>query len=384
MIKLLETRPVVTYDPPNPQYAPRDLASQIQDRLDSLTKPRASLGALESLAKDLGVILGTTAPEIIRPHLLIFAGDHGITAEGVSLYPQEVTGQMVRNFLTGGAAANVFAKLHGVGVSVIDAGIVDQGSIKALSGIRGEDSAAIRFVPASIGPGTRNFLHGPAMTLAEAEKALAIGASLVKDQVSSGTNAVLIGEMGIGNSSSAALVTACLTGSPITSCIGRGTGLEDSAMAHKVDVLYRAFKRPHGVSANPMSVACEFGGFEIVMMAGAYMAAAAHRCIALADGYISSAALLLAEKLQPGSIDSVIFSHRSREQGHSLLLSHWQKHPLLDLDLALGEGTGALLALPLLRAACAMLRDMATFESAAVSQVSRLPNTTPSGEGCDP
>jgi nicotinate-nucleotide--dimethylbenzimidazole phosphoribosyltransferase len=216
------------------------------------------------------------------------------------------------------------------------------------------------------------------MTLAEAEKALAVGSSLVKDLVTSGTNTVLIGEMGIGNSSSAALITACLTGSPITSCIGRGTGLDDSAMAHKVDVLGRALKRPKDALSNPMTVACEFGGFEIIMMAGAYMAAAAHRCIALVDGYISSAALLLAEKLRPGSADAVIFSHKSREQGHSLLLSHWQKRPLLDLDLALGEGTGALLALPLLRAACAMLRDMATFESAAVSQDSLLQNKVPS------
>ncbi len=384
MIKLLETRPVVTYDPPKPQYDRRDLASQIQDRLDSLTKPRASLGALECLARDIGVILGTTEPEIVRPHLLIFAGDHGITEEGVSLYPQDVTGQMVRNFLTGGAAANVFAKLHNVDVSVIDAGIVDQSSIEAPSGIRCEGSEAIRFVPASIGPGTRNFLHSPAMTLAEAEKALAVGASLVKDLVTSGTNTVLIGEMGIGNSSSAALITACLTKSPLADCIGRGTGLENKAMAHKVTLLDRALKRPQEALSNPMKVACEFGGFEIIMMAGAYMAAATHGCVAIADGYISSAALLLAEKLRPGSIDSVIFSHRSRERGHSLQLSQWQKRPLLDLDLALGEGTGALLALPLLRAACAMLRDMATFESAAVSQALLPQNTLLSKEGSDP
>jgi nicotinate-nucleotide--dimethylbenzimidazole phosphoribosyltransferase len=192
---------------------------------------------------------------------------------------------------------------------------------------------------------------------------------LVEELVDTGTNTVLLGEMGIGNSSSAALITACLTGSPITSCIGRGTGLGDGALAHKVSVLSRAFEALGEQRSDPMAVACAFGGFEIVMMAGAYQAASAHQCIALVDGYISSAALLLAERLKPGVIDSAIFSHKSREQGHALLLSYWQRRPLLDLDLALGEGSGSLLALPLLRSACAMLRDMATFESAAVSRI---------------
>jgi len=216
------------------------------------------------------------------------------------------------------------------------------------------------------------------MTLAEAEKALATGASLVEELVAAGTNTVLLGEMGIGNSSAAALITACLTGSPLTACIGRGTGLGDSALAHKVAVLSRAFTALGDKKSDPMAVACAFGGYEIVMMAGAYMAAAAHQCIVLVDGYISSAALLLAERLQPGVVASAIFSHRSREQGHALLMSHWQRRPLLDLDLALGEGTGALLALPLLRSACAMLREMATFESAAVSRTSE-PRDKPPG-----
>lgn len=341
-----------------------NLSSALLTRLDALTKPRNSLGRLEELAHQLGMIQGVLRPTIECPHLVLFAGDHGVTAEGVSLYPQQVTTEMVRTFLAGGAASNVFARLHAVDVTVVNAGLAS--AFVPEGGMSPADSHA-RFVSVPLGLGTQNFAQGPAMRLDQVIDALAQGQKIVEDLRRRGSNTVLLGEMGIGNSSSAALILACLGGLPVHACVGRGTGLDDQGYAHKVAVLERAFTAFSGDRTNALDVARFFGGFEIVMMAGAYIAAAESRCIAVVDGFIGTAALLLAETLRPGVRTAAVFSHQSREKGHAHLLARMGARPLLDLDLALGEGTGALLALPLLRAACAMINEMATFATAGVS-----------------
>ena len=343
-----------------------NLSQVLHARLDALTKPPRSLGHIETLAHQLGMIQRTVRPQILSPQLLIFAADHGIAAEGVSLYPQSVTREMVRNFLRGGAAANVFARLHEASVTVVDAGLAIP--LEGEEGLDCGDRTHARLITAPLGCGTRNFAQGPAMSNDQVVSGLQRGKKIIQDLRGTGTNTILFGEMGIGNSSAAAMITACLTGSALTKCVGRGTGLDEHAYYHKVRVLEHALERFDGLRSDPMQVAQYFGGFELVTMAGAYIEAAQQRCVILVDGFISSAALLLAESLAPGILPYAVFSHKSREQGHTILLEHFQGNALLDLGLALGEGSGALLALPLLKAACVMLSDMATFQSAQVSR----------------
>jgi nicotinate-nucleotide--dimethylbenzimidazole phosphoribosyltransferase len=329
-----------------------DFETALKAAIDGKTKPPGALGRIEALAAQLARLQRTLAPRADRCRLTIFAADHGIAAEGVSAYPQAVTGEMVRNFLAGGAAANVFARELGAEVVVVDAGVSWDPPVHP------------GLVPARIGPGTANSATGPAMTAEQLARALAEGSALGR---AGETEVMAFGEMGIANTSSAALVAAKLFGLPVEEIAGRGTGLDDAGLARKRAVLARAAARtPHRLP--PDAALAEYGGFEIAMMSGAMEAAAAARRLVLVDGFIATAAAACAVARAPELRGAFVFCHLSQEQGHGRVLAALGAEPLLDLGLRLGEGTGALLALPLVRAAAAMLRDMASFESAGVSR----------------
>lgn len=328
-----------------------DLEIAIQRAIDGKTKPVGSLGRIETLASQIARVRRSLTPKVESCSLTIFAADHGIAVDGVSAFPREVTRQMVANFLAGGAAANVFAASLGVPVRVVDAGV---------AGAPIEDP---RLISRRIGAGTRSFLREPAMSSAECTLALDAGQALGAE--ASG-EAVAFGEMGIGNTSSATLLAHRMTGIGLTSLIGPGTGLDEAGLSRKSAILTAASERVPGVLSAEATLA-EFGGFEVAMMAGAMIGAAKAGKLVLVDGYIASAAALLAEGLAPETRSALIFAHVSAEPGHRYLLDWMGAEPLLSLDMRLGEGTGALLAWPLVKAAAAMLCDMASFESAGVS-----------------
>lgn len=330
------------------------LVQQINQTIDLKTKPPGSLGRVEALACQIAAAQNTDHPSADPAHLLIFAADHGMVAEGVSAWPSEVTTQMVLNFLSGGAAANVFARTNGVEITVVDAGIL--GDVPNTAGL----------LKAGIRKGTRNALIEDAMTLAEVKQALEFGAKLAIETAEAGVKTIALGEMGIGNTSSATLLTHAVEGIPIAQLTGRGAGLDDDGLRHKIEVLEKISSRRPG-KLDPISALCAYGGLEIAMMAGALVGAASKRAIVLVDGFIATAAALCAMRCRPEANEYCVFAHRSKEPGHRLMLEALDADPLIDLDLRLGEGTGALLAFPLLRNACAMLNEMATFESAGVS-----------------
>lgn len=332
----------------------RALVPDLQRKIDSKTKPQGSLGRLERLALQIGCIQNTLSPALSTPVMLVFAGDHGISSEGVSPFPQAVTAQMVLNFLAGGAAINVFARQSGFGLKVVDAGV------------NADLPAHPDLIPARIDKGTRNFLVEPAMSREQCQAAIQRGAALAQEIAASGSNVIGFGEMGIGNTSSAALLMHFLSDAPLAECVGRGTGLDDAGLQHKRSVLTMAAARHAGLS-DPLEVLAAVGGFEIAMMVGAMLGAAEKGMILLIDGFIVTAALLVASKVAPSILEYCVFSHRSRETGHARLLDYLQAEPLLDLDLRLGEGTGAALSYPLVAASVAFLNEMASFESAGVS-----------------
>ncbi|WP_322014392.1 nicotinate-nucleotide--dimethylbenzimidazole phosphoribosyltransferase [Paraburkholderia sp. J12] len=337
---------------------PLDLSrrDELQHLIDTKTKPPGSLGRLESLARQLGLIQHTTRPTVERPAMIVFAGDHGIANEGVSPYPQAVTAQMVANFLTGGAAINAFSGVAGLVLEIVDAGVATDLPPVPPSG---------SFVQAPIARGTRNFAQEPAMTREQAIAALEAGAARVRHHAALGTNVIGFGEMGIANTSSAACLMSRLCNVPIDECVGRGTGLDNAGLAKKRNVLAAALAQ-HANVREPLDVLATFGGFEIAMMVGAYLEAARSRMAILVDGFIATAALVVADALAPNVRGYCVFAHASNEAGHRRMLDHFGARELLSLDLRLGEGTGAALAVPLLRAACAFLNEMASFESAGV------------------
>jgi nicotinate-nucleotide--dimethylbenzimidazole phosphoribosyltransferase len=333
----------------------RSLESALRAKIDHKTKPLGALGQLETLALQIGLIQNTLSPLLTQPTLLVFAADHGIAHAGVSAYPQAVTEQMVLNFLSGGAAINVFCRANGLDLRVVDAGVnADFGALPGL-------------IDRKIAHGTANFAEQAAMSTAQCDAALAAGAALADELADSGCNVLGLGEMGIANTSAAALLVHVLSGLPLAECIGRGTGLDDAGLAHKHAVLAAALAR-HGQPADAHTALMTFGGFEIAMMAGAMLGAAARGVLVLVDGFIASAAYLVAQRMQPALHDYVVFCHCSDEHGHRALLRQLDAKPLLDLGLRLGEGSGAALAYPLVRAAVAFLNDMASFESAGVSE----------------
>ena len=335
-----------------------ELDAALQHKIDNKTKPLGSLGQLERIALKVGRIQNTLSPRFTQPHMLIFAGDHGAAKAGISAYPQDVSWQMVENYLRGGAGANVFSRLNGMSMVVIDAGVAhDFGERDGL-------------IDAKIAPtGTRNYLVEPAMTREQCATALARGAGFAREAIARGCNVMGLGEKGIGNTGSASLITHLLTGSPLVECVGRGTGLDDAGLAHKRALMQQAIDRaqlPPG--ADVMTILTEFGGFEIVMMVGAYLAAAEAGITLLGDGVIATSALLAAARIEPRVLDYVVFCHKSAEAGHAVQLRALDADPLLDLGMRLGEGSGAMVAYPILCAALAFMNEMASFESAGVSK----------------
>ncbi|WP_084656347.1 nicotinate-nucleotide--dimethylbenzimidazole phosphoribosyltransferase [Pandoraea norimbergensis] len=333
-----------------------DMDAALQHAIDIKTKPPGSLGALERIALQIGRIQQSVTPDLARPAMLVFAGDHGIVASGVSPYPQAVTAQMVLNFLRGGAAINVFCRANQIEMEVINAGVA------------ADFPAHASLVDIPVARGTQNFLERPAMSREQLEAALAAGAARVVAHAQRGTRMIGFGEMGIGNTSAAACVMQRLTGLPLAACVGRGTGVDDAGLARKTAVLALALDaHPLSGDVDPLDVLATFGGFEIAMMTGAYLAAAKLGLVVVVDGFISTSALLVAARLAPAVLDYCIFAHASDEAGHRAMLDALGAKPLLQLGLRLGEGTGAALAMPLIQAAAAFLREMATFEGAGVS-----------------
>jgi nicotinate-nucleotide--dimethylbenzimidazole phosphoribosyltransferase len=342
---------------------PLDESAQAEARARQgvLTKPRGSLGRLESLSIQLAGILGNPLPQIKHKVIITMAGDHGVVAEGISAYPQEVTPQMVLNFLKGGAAINVLARHVGARVTVVDMGVAS------------DLSSHPNLTHAKVAPGTANMAAGPAMSRQQGLQSLQAGIRVVEAELSRGLDILGVGEMGIGNTTPSAAIAAALTGRPPAEIVGRGTGIDDTSLAHKIDTVQRALhvNRPNPVDA--LDVLAKVGGFEIGGMAGAMLAAAAHRCPVMVDGFISTAAAMIAVALAPGVRPYLIASHRSQERGHHLMLDWLGLEPLLDLDLRLGEGTGAALGIFLAEAACKILSEMATCDQAGVSQTERSP-----------
>jgi nicotinate-nucleotide--dimethylbenzimidazole phosphoribosyltransferase len=331
-------------------------------RQDTLTKPRGSLGRLESLSIQLAGISGNPLPQIRHKVIITMAGDHGVVAEGVSAYPQEVTPQMVLNFLNGGAAINVLARQVGARVVIVDMGVASDLAPYA------------NLMQAKIAPGTANIASGPAMSREQALRALQAGIRVVEVELSRELDILGVGEMGIGNTTPAAAIAAALTGRPPAEIVGRGTGIDDAGLAHKIGIVQRALLVNQPNPANALDVLAKVGGFEIGGMAGAMLAAAAHRLPVMVDGFISTAAAMIAVALAPDVRPYLIASHRSQEYGHHLMLDWLGLEPLLDLDLRLGEGTGAALGIFLAEAACKILSEMATFDQAGVSQTERSPH----------
>jgi nicotinate-nucleotide--dimethylbenzimidazole phosphoribosyltransferase len=330
------------------------LSAALDHAINNKTKPLGSLGVLETLAKQIGLIQNTAAPTINHPAILVFAGDHGVVAEGISAYPQDVTWQMVENFLAQGAAINVFAKQNNCALHVVDAGV------------NHDFGARDGLLDRKVAHGTRNFAQEPAMTAQQCATALEHGMALAAQLPG---NVVGFGEMGIGNTTAAAALMHKLTGLPASQCVGAGTGLSSEGVLHKQRVIEAAAEK-HAAINDPLEVLATFGGFEIAMMAGAMLKAAELRKVLLIDGFIVTSALLVAAKVQPAVLDYCVFAHCSDESGHRRMLDSLGARPLLQLGLRLGEGTGGALALPLLHAAVNFVSQMATFESAQVSEKS--------------
>jgi nicotinate-nucleotide--dimethylbenzimidazole phosphoribosyltransferase len=340
-----------------PDISDAVLAQRLQYKLDHKTKPLGSLGRIEALALQIGLVLGTETPELMQPQLVVFAGDHGLAARGVSAYPSDVTWQMVENFLAGGAAVSVLARQHGLALTVVDCGV------------RRDFAAREGLVIRKIAPGTADSSIDPAMSREQCEEAIANGQAIVRSLPG---NALLLGEMGIGNTSAASLLLARLCAQDIAECVGAGTGLDDAGIERKRKILQDVLAL-HARAQSPLDALAAFGGFEIATMVGAVLEAAALRRVIVVDGFIATAAVLVAQRIEPWVAQRCVFSHRSGESGHALMLRclgpsrDEPARALLDLGLRLGEGSGAALAWPLLVSACALLREMASFESAGVS-----------------
>jgi nicotinate-nucleotide--dimethylbenzimidazole phosphoribosyltransferase len=332
-----------------------EAARAAQKLLDHKTKPRGSLGRLEEIAIRLASIYGTADPALPAKAVIVMAADHGVAEEGVSAYPQEVTAQMVRNFATGGAAINVLARQQNARMIVVDMGV--KAALEPVSEVRTH----------RLGAGTANFAHGAAMTRETAIRGLEIGIQLANEIHGSGIGLLAVGEMGIGNTSAASAITAAILRLPPSEVTGRGTGVDGARLHAKVAVIDKALAINRPDAADPLDVLSKVGGFEIAGLAGVILGAAACKMPVVLDGFITAAAALLAVGLCPAVGDYLIASHRSAEPGHAFILRHLGLSPLLDLQMRLGEGTGALLAMNLLEASLRILREMATFSSAGVT-----------------
>ncbi|MFL9831642.1 nicotinate-nucleotide--dimethylbenzimidazole phosphoribosyltransferase [Flavobacterium sp. ST-87] len=327
----------------------------LQHKIDQKTKPTGSLGVLEKIALQIGTVFQTLEPKITKPHIVVFAADHGIAQHGVSAYPQDVTRQMLSNFLDGGAAINVFCNQNNIALSIVDAGVnYDFPSNTAL-------------ISAKIDKGTHSFLNGPAMSKKQMELCFTKGTEIVANLAKQGSNCVGFGEMGIGNTATASVLMSVLCNFSIEDCVGRGTGVNDEKLQFKIDILRKTIVNYDG-EKDLDSYLTYFGGFEILQMAGGMLEAYRQNMIFLVDGFICSVAFLVAYKKNPEILKNAIFSHQSAEKAHKKLLDYLNVPAVLQLDLRLGEGTGCALVFPIIESAVAFLNDMASFESAGVSE----------------
>ncbi|MCC2642921.1 MAG: cobT [Nitrospira sp.] len=333
-----------------------EVVSQVQARLDRLTKPPGSLGRLEELAMRYATITGEVKPNVPRGALFTFAADHGVATEGVSAYPREVTPQMVLNFLRGGAGVNVLARHVGVEVRVVDIGVAYE--FGPLPGL----------IQKKVMAGTKNMVLEPAMSREQAMEALQVGVDLATEAAREGIGLIGTGDMGIGNTTPSAAITAVMTARSVADVTGRGTGIDEAAHAHKVAIIQQALDRHRPHQTDALDVLAKVGGLEIAGLAGLILGAAAARVPMVLDGFIAGAAALIAVGLQPCCRDYLIASHRSVERGHQAILDHLGLKPLFDLDLRLGEGTGACLGMSLVQASVKILTEMATFDEAGVSK----------------
>nr|WP_315158994.1 nicotinate-nucleotide--dimethylbenzimidazole phosphoribosyltransferase [uncultured Flavobacterium sp.] len=331
------------------------ISEELQQKIDNKTKPTGSLGILESLAKQIGTVFHTLEPKIINPNIIVFAADHGIANHGVSAYPQDVTRQMVTNFLEGGAGINVFCKQNNIELTIVDAGINYDFPTNA------------NLVSAKIGKGTQSFLHISAMSLTELDLCFVKGSEVVNTVFETGCNCIGFGEMGIGNTSTASVLMSILLELPIEDCIGKGTGVVDEKLIQKQNILKKALDNYNGPNDLESKLAY-FGGFEILQMAGGMLQAKQNNMLILVDGFICTVAFLIAYKMNPVVKENAIFCHLSAEQGHQKILDYLNVRSLLQLNLRLGEGTGCAVAFPIIQSAVAFLNEMASFESAGISR----------------
>lgn len=343
-----------------------DLQKQVQEIIDNKTKPVGSLGLLETIALKVAMVQQTLEPEIRQPQVVVFAGDHGIAKTGlVNPYPAAVTAGMVHNFMAGGAAINVFCRQHQLGLTIVDAGVDAD-----LSRYHGNPS----FIDAKIARGTNNYQFEAAMSFEEMERAMGAGAFIVKEIAKRGTNTIAFGEMGIGNSSAASLLMSTIMHLPLSRTVGKGTGANSAQLAQKRSVLQEVLDKHAAICQlkSPLKSLQYFGGYEIAMMAGAYLGARESNMVIVVDGFIASAALLVAHAIQPTVLENCLFGHCSGELGHHAILHYLDAQPLLSIGMRLGEGTGAALAMPLIRSAIAFQREMADMETLVTANQERL------------
>ncbi|MFC2949173.1 nicotinate-nucleotide--dimethylbenzimidazole phosphoribosyltransferase [Virgibacillus sediminis] len=331
----------------------KEMGQQVSRYIDTLTKPLGSLGRLEELAISLAAMKGEAFPSVTPPGVLVFAADHGITDEGVSAYPQEVTEQMVRNFLNGGAGINVFSRQIGALLEIIDIGVT--------STIKDE-----RLIDKKVRFGTANFYQEDAMTRKEAEDALEVGYQQGLEIINKGAKCLILGEMGIGNTTASGAILAVLSKAEIDSLVGHGTGIADDTFEHKIEVIKQALVKRNPNPKDPVDIMAKVGGLEIAGMTGAMLAAASQRVPILVDGFICTVAALLAKEISQAASDYMIITHQSAEPGHQVAISLLGNKPLIDLGLRLGEGTGATIAYPIIQSATLMVKEMATFDTVGV------------------
>ena len=327
---------------------------EIQHKIDNKTKPLGALGELENLAMQLARVLGKDKPEIIKPKLLVFAADHGIAASGVSIAPSDVTTQMVMNFIKGGAAINVFCRQVGFELEVIDCGI-----LQPLEGVEG-------IIEQRLGAGTNPIHKQAAMTLGAVKQGFEMARNRIEYHHQQGTNLIACGEMGIGNTSSAAAIMASIMNIKGSECVGRGTGIDAATLKRKQLLVEQALHLHQPELTSPMNILACLGGFEIVQITGAMLAAAERKMLVVVDGFIATAAAMVAVQMNENVRDYMIFGHQSDERGHCLMMEHLQARPLLTLSMRLGEGTGAALALPIIQAAAGFYNEMASFSDAGI------------------
>ena len=339
----------------------KSIEKVLQQKIDLKTKPIGALGELEKLALQIGLIQQSTSPCLNKPHLVVFAADHGIAKDGlVNPYPQEVTFQMVMNFLAGGAAVNVLARQNNIAVKVVDAGVnYDFGDLPGLT-------------KSKIDIGTKNYLNEPAMSIEQAQKALQNGAEIVEEIAASGSNVIGFGEMGIGNTSSASLIMHFICGLPLEDCVGKGTGANPEQLKTKIETLRQVMAKHREVDKKrAIEILRTFGGFEIAQICGGMLKAAEKGMLILVDGFIATSALLVAQQLHPEVLSYCVFAHCSDEKGHKSMLEYLGAKPLINLGMRLGEGSGVAVAYPIIEAACTFLNEMASFESAGVSKANK-------------